>query len=90
MISGETFILGIENKLGAPDGDDQLTAYIDSLAGSSGAKEYYLVYLTLDGHEPDEKTLSKKARDDHAGHIFNLAWTALLTVLEECATRIPP
>lgn len=46
------FRIGIENKWGAGEGDDQLLRYRNYLNGVSNGK-FCLIYLTLDGREPD-------------------------------------
>lgn len=88
MLEGDTFVVGIENKLGAGEQQKQLADYLDWL--ESIGKHYYLVYLTPQGQDASEYSLPQKARAHHAGHFFLLSWEKLLDALWECATKIPP
>lgn len=52
---GKPFYIVIENKIYAGDQNFQLSRYEKSLKQLHGDKcEYFLVYLTLDGHNPSE------------------------------------
>ena len=88
MLEGHTFVLGIENKLGAGEQQEQLADYLDWL--ESTGKPYYLVYLTPQGQDASEYSLPQEARAHHAGHFFLLSWEKLLDALCDCATKIPP
>lgn len=90
MLEGDTFVLGIENKLGAGEGKDQLTDYLDWLANNHAKKHYYLIYLTPHGRDASEWGLSHTARVTYSGHFFLLSWEKLLDALCDCATKIPP
>ena len=62
---GDEFILAIENKIydNTPDQDCQLAAYATDLEKKVG-KNYILFYLTPDGHEPPQKSLSVEQRQN--------------------------
>lgn len=90
LLEGDTFVLGIENKLGAGEGKDQLTDYLDWLEHYNVKKHYYLVYLTPHGHDASAWGLSIEARAKHDGHFFLLSWEKVLDALLDCATKIPP
>ncbi len=55
------FRIGIENKWGAGEGDDQLLRYRNYLNGVSNGK-FCLIYLTPDGREPDSISPGDKNR----------------------------
>jgi len=55
LIKDESFIIGIEAKVYANDGNKQLKDYYEFLKKKN--KYFKLYYLTLDGHLPDEKSL---------------------------------
>lgn len=89
LLEGDSFVLGIENKLGAGTGKDQLTDYLDWLRQHSASRYYYLVYLTPHGEDAGEWGLTEEARAKHANNFFLLSWEKLLAVLQDCVSKIP-
>lgn len=89
VVECDNLILGVENKLGAGDQEDQLADYLDWLKTKSRNKPYYLVYLTPDGHEPSDYTLSAEARAKYQGHWCALSWLDLTNALIESCVWLP-
>lgn len=54
VIESQSFLVIIEMKIGAGDGDSQLARYASF--GRRKRKKYCIYYLTLDGHEPEEQS----------------------------------
>lgn len=78
--------IAIENKLLAMDQQQQVADYLRHLDLSYGAGKACLIYLTPDGREPDEFSISKadcQARQD-AGALKLMSYPDLLPWLEAC------
>lgn len=88
-IECDNFYIGIENKIDAGDQPTQLTDYLNWLKARAGTKPYYLIYLTPDGREASEWSLTSEARELHAKHYFNLSWPDLLNMLMEASRNVP-
>ena len=69
----------IENKIWAGDQDRQLARYADQLV-AEGYREPALLYLTLDGHPPDET--SADGRD-----VKPISYVEIIPWLERCQQR---
>jgi len=61
VIESKELCIAIEMKIGASDGNRQLERY-EGFCRKKG-KEYLLYYLTLNRHEPDEKSAGNMNRD---------------------------
>ncbi|MBC9176161.1 PDDEXK-like family protein [Pseudoroseomonas ludipueritiae] len=78
--------IAIENKIWAMDQQQQVTDYLRHLDLSYGAGKACLIYLTPDGREPDESSISKldcQTRQD-AGALKLVSYSDLLPWLETC------
>ncbi|QOP44036.1 hypothetical protein FJR45_08805 [Sulfurimonas sediminis] len=61
VIENEKLIIGIEAKIYAKDQDKQIQDYYTYLTNKN--KKVYLIYLTLDGHLPDEQSKGEVSHD---------------------------
>ncbi len=55
VLESKSFCAIIEMKIEAGDGDSQLMRYASF--GRKKRKEYFIYYLTIDGHEPEEQSV---------------------------------
>lgn len=88
-IETDNFYLGLENKIDAGDQPSQLADYLDWLKSKAGSKPYYLIYLTPEGRDAPEWSLTREARINHTRHYFNLSWPALLNMLMNSSQNVP-
>ena len=63
LIKFDSYWIAIENKIYAGDQEGQLKRYHDFLIRKTKNEEFDLIYLTLDGHKPSEKSV-KGLSDD--------------------------
>lgn len=84
-------LIGIEVKLDAEDGEDQLTDYMNHLIASSRGRQFYLVYLTLEGREPDKTTWNpEKLTDQTAINYLRLcSWRELSSSMTASPDELP-
>ena len=89
---GRDYRLAIENKLrGAVDQDRQIERYFEALEGM-GPDEHTVVYLTVDGNEPDDATLPRNdRRPERETHLRVMSALDLAEWLDECRAwaRVP-
>lgn len=88
-VTGRDFVLCIENKIHAGDREKQLDHYLSWLLNTSNGRKAYLVYLTKDGKEPSEESLSKENREQYADLFTLLSWPTVLEMLEEISANCP-
>jgi|GEM_PF-4213309 len=69
-----TFCVAIENKLGAPDQEDQIDRYQGYLKDSKYCKSHVLVYLTPDGREPSKYSKKEKIKEEEKASFCLLSW----------------
>ena len=61
VFESEKYVIAIEMKIDAPDGEAQLERYENFC--KSRKKEYWIYYLTPDGRMPEEYSMGKMKRD---------------------------
>lgn len=73
------FGVGIENKLGGEDQKNQLRDYNSYLKKTFG-QDYVLIYLTCDGREPSEDSISESEREElkKEGKLITISYRKLL------------
>jgi hypothetical protein len=85
LIEDEDFIIGIEAKVYANDGNKQLKDYFEFLKNKN-KKEFKLYYLTLDRHLPDDKSLQDLKIDED---VFLLSFEdEIYNWLNECIKEV--
>ncbi|AZV46112.1 hypothetical protein C3L23_02140 [Nautilia sp. PV-1] len=85
LIEDEDFIIGIEAKVYANDGNKQLKDYFEFLKNKN-KKEFKLYYLTLDRHLPDDKSLQDLKIDEE---VFLLSFeNEIYNWLNECIKEV--
>jgi hypothetical protein len=60
-LSGPDDVIVIENKIDAGDQDRQIERYVDYAKAEAKGRNIYVVYLTLDGKNPENHSLGKYA-----------------------------
>lgn len=88
-VTGRDFVLCIENKIHAGDEEHQLDDYLKWLLNTSNGRKTYLVYLTKDGKEPPEESLSKENRERYSEFLTFLSWPTVLEMLEKRSVKLP-
>ena len=84
LIEDENFIIGIEAKVYADDGNKQLKDYFEFLRKKN--KQFKLYYLTLDRHSPDNKSLQDLKIDEN---VFLLSFEdEIYNWLNECIKEV--
>lgn len=91
MLEFREALIGIEVKLDADDRENQLTDYMNELVARSRGREFFLVYLTLDGKKPDMHTWKpNKLRDAAAEHRLRLcSWRDLASCFPASPDELP-
>ena len=74
---GQLFVVAIENKIDAEDGDGQLEKYENAIKGQFQGGRYLFVYLTPDGSEPG------KAADEIKKAWICLPYSEIYEMLDE-------
>jgi PD-(D/E)XK nuclease superfamily len=88
VIRDKTWIIGIENKPWARDGELQVTAYLKEIR-SCGCRSAYLIYLTKDGRPPSASSINQREcqRAMACGDLRLASYTNILTWLGGCYDR---
>lgn len=87
LICSDTFGMAIENKIRAADQPRQIERYYDYLQKEFPGGNFFIVYLTPDGHKPGGESLGSISPDDE--HLVVLSYGSdVLHWLEGCREDI--
>jgi len=79
------FGIAIENKPYADDQDQQIIRYCDYLGSVYGNNNYSMIYLSSDGSEPTEKSLTKIEKERLGKQFVIISYPQLRTWYLDCA-----
>lgn len=79
------FGIAIENKPYADDQNQQIIRYCDYLSSVYGNNNFSMIYLSADGSEPTEKSLTKNEREQLGKQFVIISYPQIRTWYIECA-----
>lgn len=79
------FGIAIENKPYADDQNRQIIRYCDYLSSVYGNNNFSMIYLSADGSEPTEKSLTKNEREQLGKQFVIISYPQLRTWYLDCA-----
>lgn len=85
VVKWQDSMLGIENKIGAPEQPAQLDRYLDALAHHP---QFFLLYLTPHGNEASFYSLSDVYRAKYLKKYKNVSWNEALAWIENIREKV--
>jgi hypothetical protein len=81
----DKFGIAIENKPYADDQNQQIIRYCNHLSSVYGNNNFAMIYLSADGSEPTEKSLTKNEREQLGKQFIIISYPQLRTWYLDCA-----
>jgi PD-(D/E)XK nuclease superfamily len=77
-IEGDDFLIFIEAKIAANEGDDQLQRYVDLARAKAGSRDWAVIYLTPDGRQSSNFILSDSDK------VYSASWMQVSRAMRSC------
>jgi len=84
MNIGESFSVAIENKPYASDQDNQISRYVKYLSDRFGPKNFSMLYVSSNGEEPTERSISTKDRQELGNQFQTISYSDIAIWIDKC------